>query len=104
MHFLPKAYKLYVYQCIHPLNGIHVCALDFFFQDVSFFGMVQGNKEGGGGRAIDIVLPNGKMCPISDQDIPHFDADEPRYAHGLLEHRSVIYMVAGIDSTGELSE
>ncbi len=67
----------------------------FHASDVPHFGMVQGNKLGGGGRTIDIVLPNGKMCMQTDTGIPEFDLDAPTYAHGLVEHRGIIYLIAG---------
>ncbi len=69
------------------------------FSAVPYFGMVQGNRDSGGDPSINIILPNGKVCPPNDHGIPDFDLDIPTYAHGLVEHRGVVYKVGGVSGT-----
>ncbi len=73
----------------------------FFFSNIYYItgppekvGVAIGNKTGD--PSLEVVLPNGNICPKAAHGIPDFDADKktPYYA-GIAEARGVIYLCGG---------
>lgn len=78
----------------HPVcSGNPFLSFPLRLPDVPLVGVSHGNYYGD--VDLEVVLPNGAVCPPSDHGVPAFDAGAHRFNHAVAEANGVMYIIGG---------